>query len=253
MRRIPLMLIALFAPEVVGAYVYQGYLIYFSPFIYPDGALGTVVGGYGIWTVGSNSLEVDVHRVDMDGTRYTITPALTYGFSHSTYLRGGFNYSTNGNFVAFLGLKKLKSYQWNSSITAYFYRVGDEYLKALYLGYGSYCGHFYTGFQVNLTYSRDLYTSVWLNLSYVDDRATYTLFFKVGQERYPIRSYGFFLLDMPQDENRGNGIGLYFKYAFDRNIAIYLTGMVEGYSGTMYGQGRPDVFAFFSIAVGYSP
>ncbi len=263
MRKIAISLAMALVPAISGAYVYQGYMFYVSPFVYSsrvEKVGGTVTGAYGIWTFNLKSVELDVHRVDMEGTasRYTGTIAYTHGLSAGSYLRGGFNYSTNGNFIAFAGLKSYKAKSWNSSITGYFYRVNGEYLKALYMNYGTYSGSFYMGLQVNLIYSQILYPSFWVTLSYNTPKTITSVFFKMGIERYPVRNEGFFLLDMKQDEERGLGLGAYFKYAFNRHFAVYLTGMLETYAEyvPMVQFRRPNsagTSAFISLAVGYSP
>ncbi len=260
MRKLFVSTVIALVPSISFAYVYQGYMFYVSPFVYSDGTGGTVSGAYGIWTFGLKSIEVDLHRVDMEGTtpRYTGTIAYTHGLSAGSYLRGGFNYSTNGNFVAFAGIKRYGGQSWNSSITGYLYRVNDEYLRALYVNYGAYSGSFYMGLQVNLIHSQILYPSFWITLSYATPRTLTSLFFKMGIERYPVRNDGFFLLDMKQDEERGMGLGAHFKYVFNRHFAIYLTGMLETYSEyvPVVQFRRPNstgTSAFISLAVGYSP
>ncbi len=260
MRRIFFSMAVTLVPALSFAYVYRGYMLYVSPFVYSDGTGGTVSGAYGIWTFGLKSVEMDIHRVDMEGTtpRYTGTIAYTHGLSAGSYLRGGFNYSTNGNFVAFAGLKNYRARAWNSSITGYLYRVNGEYLRALYISYGAYSGKFYMGLQVNLIHSQILYPSFWVTLSYSTLSTVASIFFKMGIERYPVRNEGFFLLDMKQDEERSMGLGAYFKYAFNRHFAIYLTGMLETYSEYVpvvqfRRPNRTGTSAFISLAVGYSP
>ncbi len=260
MRKLLLSAAVVLVPSISSAYFYQGYMVYLSPFTYSDGTGGSVFGAYGIWTFNLKSLELDVHRVDMEGSspRYAGTVAYTHGLSAGSYLRGGLNYSNNGNFVAFIGLKKYGSRVWDGSITGYLYRVGDEYLRALYMNYGTYSGNFYMGLQINLIYSGILYPSFWFTLSYATPRTIASIFFKMGIERYPVRNDGFFLLDMKQDEERGVGLGAYFKYAFSRHFAVYLTGMLETYAEyiPMVQFRRPNstgTSAFISLSVGYSP
>ncbi len=233
---------------------YQSYMIYVAPFRYFFDASGMLYGAYAYFYANRSALELDVHKVDIYGisSLYAYTLAFNY-YPSKFHTRIGMNYSTIGNYVMFAGLKYVQPYLWNAGISVFYYRVGDANLKAIQLHYGRYMEEFYLGVQLNLTNDVRNYIAYWINLSY-GTYHLFSIFAKFGEERFPVRNEGFYLLDMPQDSLRGFGVGAYLKYVVARNFAIHGTAMLETYaSETTMRRGTSNrLYIFLSLGLGYS-